>query len=193
MNKYIVLLSSIILFLVIICSTKCSAQAIDSLQNIEKKSVDTASSNTNYNKIVEKTASKDSFGAVWRSLLVPGWGQYYVESYWKAPIALGASVYFWYGLISNHSNFISASQAVDNAVASGIATDRDLFLLRTQREIYRDQRDAAGLYLTVTYLLSAVDAYVGAHLFDFDVSENVSAHWGILQDNGRIGISLRLK
>jgi len=42
------------------------------------------------------------------------------------------------------------------------------------REVYRDNRDLSGLVFLVTYALAAVDAYVGAHLYDFDVDEDVS-------------------
>ena len=40
------------------------------------------------------------------------------------------------------------------------------------REFYRDQRDLFAIYLGLTYLLTLVDAYVDAHLFDFSVTES---------------------
>ena len=38
------------------------------------------------------------------------------------------------------------------------------------REFYRDQRNDFAIYIVLTYLLNLVDAYVDAHMFDFDVS-----------------------
>ena len=41
------------------------------------------------------------------------------------------------------------------------------------REFYRDQRDQFYLYAGLVYLINIVDAYVDAHLFDFDVSDKI--------------------
>ncbi len=38
------------------------------------------------------------------------------------------------------------------------------------RDFYRDQRDSFAFYLALTYVLNIVDAYVGASLYNFDVS-----------------------
>ena len=42
--------------------------------------------------------TKSPWGAVWRSAVIPGWGQFYNESYWKIPLfagAIGGLVFGW--------------------------------------------------------------------------------------------------
>jgi hypothetical protein len=41
------------------------------------------------------------------------------------------------------------------------------------REFYRDQRDLLAVFIGLAYFLNLVDAFVDAHLFDFDVSEDI--------------------
>ena len=53
---------------------------------------------------------------------------------------------------------------------------RDLPNQKSWREYYRDNRDMSAFYLLGVYILAAVDAYVVAHLFDFDVSETGIAY-----------------
>ena len=45
--------------------------------------------------------------------------------------------------------------------------------LLSARDFYHDQRDEFILYLGLTYILNIVDAYVGATLYDFDVSDEL--------------------
>ena len=48
---------------------------------------------------------KSPTGAIVRSLILPGWGQYYVESYWKIPLFLGAAGTCAYFIIDNNNSF----------------------------------------------------------------------------------------
>lgn len=107
--------------------------------------------------------SKSPWGAVLRSAIIPGWGQFYNESYIKIPIIWGLG--FWLGYEWKHYNdqyvfykkrYIQTSNEID----------------RINRLFYRDQRDLITVYMVITYLANLVDAYVDANLFDFDVSEN---------------------
>jgi hypothetical protein len=117
--------------------------------------------------------SKSPSGAVWRSLALPGWGQYYVESYWKAPIFLagaGTCVYF---IIDNNNKFNDKQSQIDKLIKIDPKSSL-IELYKRQREVYRDNRDQSAFFLLGVYALSAIDAYVGAHLFDFNVDENIS-------------------
>lgn len=113
--------------------------------------------------------SKSPWGAVLRSAVIPGWGQIYNESYWKAPIfwaALGGFIYGWVfydDLYDKYAQLYSESIKGDSG---------DGAYLR-QRDFYHDQRDLMSVYIGLTYLLNLIDAYVDAHLFDFDVGENL--------------------
>ncbi len=129
--------------------------------------------------------SKSPTGALVRSLIIPGWGQYYVESYWKAPIFIlgaGTLVYF---IASNHSEFVKY-----NDKYNGLADKNTIegLNLKSKKEFYRDNRDMSAFYLLAVYALSAVDAYVDAHLFDFNVDDNLSLNFS----PNRNGLALNL-
>ena len=106
---------------------------------------------------------KSPWGAVLRSAILPGFGQFYNESYWKIPIIWGIGALLVSGWVHNNGLY---------------KENRDLFIgsgneiYRQRRDFYRDQRDNFTIYLVITYLLNLVDAYVDAHLFDFQVDEN---------------------
>lgn len=106
---------------------------------------------------------KSPWGAVGRSAILPGWGQIYNQSYWKAPVIWGVMGWFVYGWIDNNNNYINYKNLYSQ-------TGDDLYL--DYRNFYRDQRDEFAIYLLLTYFLNLVDAYVDAHLFDFSVDEN---------------------
>lgn len=106
---------------------------------------------------------KSPWGAVGRSAILPGWGQIYNESYWKAPVIWGVMGWFVYGWIDNNNNYIDYKNLYSQ---NGDALYLDY------RNFYRDQRDEFAIYLLLTYFLNLVDAYVDAHLFDFSVDEN---------------------
>lgn len=120
-------------------------------------------SNTNSQSDTVFVMEKSAWGAVLRSAVIPGWGQFYNESYWKFPIVWGVAGWFVYNWIDTNNKYL------DN---------RDLFLgtnnsiYKNRRDFYRDERDKFAIYLTLTYLLNLVDAYVDAHLFDFNVEED---------------------
>ena len=44
-------------------------------------------------------------GAMLRSAVFPGWGQFYNESYWKIPIVWGVSAWFLYLWIDRDDNY----------------------------------------------------------------------------------------
>lgn len=110
---------------------------------------------------------KSAWGAVFRSAVIPGWGQIYNESYWKAPIVWGISGWFIYNYILNNKNYKNYQNLY---LKTQNSEDK------TIREFYKDQRDLFAMYFVFTYLANLVDAYVDAHLFDFSVTEDFYRH-----------------
>lgn len=121
--------------------------------------------------------SRDPLTAVLLSVAFPGIGQVYNQEYWKAPIFAGTAGTSLYLFIDNHQRFRDADEAY-LAARDTNASASNLDLLLRRREAYRDNRDLAAAVLITTYVVAAVDAFVGAHLFDFDVSDDVSMHVG---------------
>jgi len=106
---------------------------------------------------------KSPWGAVARSAIIPGLGQIYNESYWKAPVVWGIMGWFVYAWIDNNNKYIDYKNLY---IQTGTSKYIDY------RDFYRDQRDEFAIYIALTYFLNLVDAYVDAHLFDFSVGEN---------------------
>jgi len=112
---------------------------------------------------------KSPWGAVLRSAVLPGFGQFYNESYWKIPLFWGVLGYLGYQWNRNNNLYI---QYRDKYALSTSNNPTGNSTFKNIREFYKDQRDQVAVYIGLTYLLNLVDAYVDAHLFDFDVSRS---------------------
>ena len=114
--------------------------------------------------------------ALLRSLAVPGLGQAYNKKYWKIPIiyaALGTSVYF---IIDNNRQYNEFKQAyIDRQ--DGIEDDYPQYTddnLITLIDFYRRNRDFSVILTAGIYMINLLDAMVDAHLYEFDVSDELS-------------------
>lgn len=108
---------------------------------------------------------KSPWGAVLRSAVIPGFGQFYNESYWKIPIILGIGAYYVYEWDYLNGMYKKNQKIYFDGVQKG-APDPEL---RRKRDFYRDQRDLFAIYLGLVYFIQLIDAYVDAQLFDFNV------------------------
>ena len=107
--------------------------------------------------------------AMLRSAVLPGWGQFYNESYWKIPIIWGLSAWFIYTWKQQDDNYQFYRDLYNQSL---IETSNGNSRYKDLRDFYRDDRDLFAIYLGLTYFLNIIDAYVDAHLFDFDVGVN---------------------
>lgn len=97
-------------------------------------------------------------GAALRSLALPGWGQFYNRSALKGVIVSGAEEWLLYGIHREHQLFKRQSELGVTELA----------------EQHRNQRNRLTWYFTATLILAVMDAYVDAHLYGFDISEELS-------------------
>jgi len=113
------------------------------------------------------TIEKSPRGAMLRSALVPGWGQLYNDQKLKALLVFAGEM----ALIGNaiyYNKLAVKSQAEDEI------------------EFYKDLRSQYIWWLFGVHLLSILDAYVDAHLWNFDTGPDLSletihrGHRGIL-------------
>lgn len=118
----------------------------------------------------KNVAVKSPTKAMLMSAVVPGLGQFYNESYWKIPIIYGLAGYFIYEIRQNDKNY----RYYRDLFIQSIKTTGGDYRYKRLRDFYRDQRDLFGIYLFVLYIANIVDAYVDAHLYNFDVGENLS-------------------
>ena len=107
---------------------------------------------------------KSPWGAVLRSAIIPGLGQFYNDDCWKIPIIWGAGALLISGWVYNNNLYN------DN---KDLFIDTGQSIYQYRRDLYRNQRDNFTIYLVVLYLLNLVDAYVGAHMYDFTVEEDL--------------------
>jgi hypothetical protein len=122
-------------------------------------------------EIVEFKMRKSPLKAAVYSAILPGAGQFYNESYWKIPIIAGLGGYFVYELIDNNKQY---KDYRDLYLAS--ITPENPFgnlQLRANRDHFRDQRDNFIIYSAILYIINVADAFVDAHLYDFDVSDEM--------------------
>ncbi len=111
---------------------------------------------------------KSPWGAVLRSAVLPGWGQFYNESYWKIPVIWGGTAALVAAWIDRNKLTVQYRDLYNQSISNGNPDDG----YKRLREFYKDQRDMFAVFIGLTYFLNLVDAYVDAHLFDFDIGEN---------------------
>ena len=116
---------------------------------------------------VSTVVPKSPRGAVLRSALIPGWGQWYNGQKLKALLVLGVEL----GLAGNSVYF--------NQLAVQSTTD-------WEREFYQNNRSQYLWWFLGVYLLNLLDAYVDAHLWDFDAGPDLSIQRRIGDDMGTV-------
>lgn len=146
----------LVLFLLTFASTKSYSQS----EQIKSDSVQTDTT--------KFEMKKSPWGAVLRSAIIPGFGQFYNESYWKIPVVWGALGYFGYVWVDQNDKYKTYRDLYTQSFITNQSGDEKYY---NARESYKDQRDLVAVFIGLTYFLNLVDAYVDAHLFDFDISE----------------------
>ena len=120
--------------------------------------------------------------------IIPGGGQLYTEQYWKIPlfaVPIGALV----GVgIYNHNLYSDYADQVRGLDPGSLEYTNARFL----REQYRDRRDLSLAVAGGIFILSLIDAYSGAHLYDFDVDENLTSVY-IFPDAERTGLGVGVR
>jgi hypothetical protein len=124
------------------------------------------------------------------SAVLPGAGQFYNQSYWKIPIIDGFVVYFAYEYFRNN-NLYKENRDIYITTQTPENPEGDLNY-KSLRNFYRDQRDNFVWYFLIVYTINIIDAYVDAHLFDFDVKEEKLTQFGDSPKIYRLKFSLKL-
>jgi len=131
--------------------------------------------------------------------LLPGAGQIYNKKYWKAPLvwgALGGVTYYYVDLTQDFTNYESVLQLIIDEPSLQTRTELEGFAPELfdvlpapfyqnsvngvaqeamgYMEALRTQREYALFGLLGVYLLNILDANIDAHLYDFDVSDDLS-------------------
>jgi len=102
--------------------------------------------------------------AVVMTPLFPGWGQLYAENSWRAALGFGVQMYFWTNMLSRDRQAVRARDFARNFPTDDPNYDRYNAIAE---ESWAQMRDFAW-WSGGALLIIALDAYVGAHLFDFE-------------------------
>jgi hypothetical protein len=157
------------------------------LQNV----TDSLKSDTTISKPAFKKfrMKKSPWVAVGLSAILPGAGQFYNQSYWKVPILLGIAGYLGYEYYDYDKKYRDYRDQYAASQSPQFPEGDDN--LKTLREFYRSQRNDFVWYLAIVYVINLVDAYVDAHLFDFNVKEDKIERFGTIDKEYKLNVRFR--
>lgn len=128
----------------------------------------------------EETWLPDPAGALWRSGVIAGWGQFYNKQYIKGIVLCGLEALTIYGIIyyadaaryerREFESYGIPERGISPDLAEKIA-ERDYHL-----DLYNNYRVNYESHIWLTALVvvySMLDAYVDAHLADFETGEEL--------------------
>jgi len=141
----------------------------------------------------------DPHRATWLAAIVPGLGQIYNRSYWKLPLVYGAFMGCIYAISWNNTQYTDYRQAYRDILSDEVlSTDpkrsynailpkgytietmggREQYTstLNSRQNLYRRYRDISIAATVAVYVLTIIDAYVDAQLFDYDISSDLSVN-----------------
>lgn len=115
------------------------------------------------------------------SALLPGLGQVYNKKYWKVPViyaGFGIMSYFIYTnadlYISYKCAYIESSYGNQNGSYGYLVQRYTQDELLSAREYYRRNLEISLLLTTLWYALNILDATVDAHLYTFNITDNLT-------------------
>ena len=127
------------------------------------------------------------------SAVIPGSGQIYTGRYWKIPIIYGGLVASAYFINDNNNQY---NEYRDAALLSYETGEDQLGYtyseLITLKDYYRRNREISYFSFVGVYILNIVDASVNAHLFNFDVSDDISLNIRPYSTLSNTGVSFSL-
>ena len=113
--------------------------------------------------------------------LIPGAGQIYNKKYWKVPIVyagLGTTSYliYYYGNLTSiyRKEYVARVNGDTDNLNPNLANITSDENILAQRNFYRRNMEICVAACVIVYALSILDAAVDAHLFYYDVSDNLS-------------------
>lgn len=146
--------------------------------------------------------------AALKSACLPGLGQAYNQKYWKIPVAYalmgGALVYHFdqkknYDLARlNYQSkwFYEQNKSTQPQLIDPFPT-QSLGALSTEKVRLKNSKDLGIILLVLAYGLQIADATVDAHLFEFNVSDDLSLRpsiqWEGATNSAQLGLSLRIR
>lgn len=134
------------------------------------------------NEKVEQKKHSPHKATLWS--LLPGAGQVYNKKYWKLPIVYAGFGVIGYFVIANRNEYIKYNNAyvcsfkadsdTSFVCADPLGSQYETSYLQSYRDYYRRNLELSFILLGVWYILQMLDATVDAHLFYWEVDDNLS-------------------
>lgn len=148
----------------------------------------------------------DPNSVMYKSMMLPGWGQVVNRQAWKVPLVyglLGGLAWYSVHLTRQYHDYRAAyynlhPESPDDLkygpTPDFIPENTSLEALKSNRNTLRNRRDLVYVGIGLAYGLNIVDAYVFAHMRSFDVSENLSMRTSLkpAMGEGRLAASAGL-
>lgn len=166
--------------------------------------------NSDYKKQDAPESNQSKFptprSVLFKSMIIPGWGQIANDQIWKVPIIYGmfAGVGVYAGYLNDQyqdyrAAYYNSNQNEDNDFRFGPTPERlqnvNPSQLLSVRDNFHNQRDFMFVVMGLAYGLNILDAYIYAHMRSFDVSDDLSARTMIgpaIIADGSPGLSLKV-
>ena len=114
------------------------------------------------------------------STVLPGLGQAYNKKYWKIPVIYAGFASLGYFIVSNQTKYVQYRDAYKFRIDKDPLTVDDYEgkyteeNLNTLQRYYHRYRDLSVIGAGLLYIINIVDASVDAHLFTFNVDDDLS-------------------
>ena len=127
------------------------------------------------------------------SAVIPGAGQIYTKKYWKVPVIYGGLLTSVYFINDNNNQYNEYRDAALLSYETGEDqlgyTYSELIILKDH---YKRNREISYFSFVGVYILNIIDASVNAHLFNFDVSDDISLNIRPYSTFSNTGVSFSL-
>ena len=114
------------------------------------------------------------------SACIPGLGQVYNKKYWKVPLVYAGFGVIGYSIKKNGDKYKTYHTAYIYRNDNDTTTIDKIYLgnsneyIKIQNDYYRRNRDLSYIFGVIWYVLNILDATVDAHLFFFNIDDNLS-------------------
>jgi len=114
------------------------------------------------------------------SACIPGLGQVYNKKYWKVPLVYAGFGVIGYSIKKNGDKYKTYHTAYIYRNDNDSTTIDDIYLgysnetIKSANDYYRRNRDLSYIFGVIWYVLNVLDATVDAHLFYFNINDDLS-------------------
>lgn len=189
--KYLIQCSSLFFFICLVGNYTAAAQTVGrgsfNKQRLYNPVVTSNYTYTSADSVDYFPKYPDPMSVMFKSMIIPGWGQIINGQIWKVPIIyalLGGLTYYSIYLTKRYHDYRAAYYNINDQTPDDlrfgptpdyISPNTSLSYLKRKRNQLHNKRDLSYLYVVLAYGLNLVDAYVFAHLKPFNVTKDLTA------------------